>query len=476
MDVESEDIETHPSREEYWGHDAKSMLRPITAIQALNAEQAYSSADLTIDGQFILNVVLVAHIVSIELRSATIVRYVLEDGTGRLCASRGMDPKIADQGIEYDQKFLGNYARICGKIKRFGNQTHLDIDAIQLANYDEVMYHILHAITTTFVLERGRPPRSDTDANQRLFHLNNAMDVDNGNDTITTEEYAQSRLAFVQHPLHVAQAVTLPNTPVTPITSDDEGKNKTQGYTSFLGLSPETNDYPSSSETTGLPLPGVIMSPRVSTPPITPKDKGKGKAVAGPINRGSFLGLSPDSDDEEIQSSLLELRESSPSPASVPIASSSRWNSRPIEAPRFTSNIASTSRIDSSSTLESGNITPPPVHRNTTPPPHIPTTPQHPITPLKNFADALRLQSPLTARRHSEFAKLTALQREILLSVSNSVPSHPEGISAMDMVVEIQIKRGTEEQVILQTIDRLEDMGFLYYPMAPLDDRLMVNW
>ncbi|KAH7922101.1 hypothetical protein BV22DRAFT_1131721 [Leucogyrophana mollusca] len=446
------------------------MLRPVTVLQVLGAKQEYNRADLTIDDRPILNVLFVGHIISVELRSSTTIHYIFEDGTGRLSASRalnspetGLQFHTPEYEAEHDETmFSGRYARICGKIKRFNHQTHLDVEIIHPVDYYEVMYHLLHVVTTTLTFERGRP-LDGGNTTQPLRWDDEALDNPSDAMVICPDDNAIPGCSELVHETATAppsQATatqtspseagrldaTIPNlSAMSAVPPNDKPKgmgqavNKTPAYTSFLGLSPDPDDATGSRTIPEAPF-DVTMSESPPTRPVTPVDKGKGKAPA----YRSFLGLSPDGDDEEVYSSPP----GDPAPPAAPAtAGPSLSKPPPTQLLDSTTTTASGSHIMTSSAVEIDPL--PGLPHSTTTPPHNTPIFQPSTTSLDNFEAALRIQSPPTAKRLCKYASLTPLQREIILFVHNAARAHPEGVSGIDISAGLQPRCGQTKESIL---------------------------
>jgi replication factor A2 len=86
---------------------------------------------------------------------STNITYVVEDGTGSLEVKQWIDADSnAMNGVA--QNLVGQYVRILGQLKSFGNKRHIGAHSIrQVTDYNEVQYHLLEATLIHLQFSRG---------------------------------------------------------------------------------------------------------------------------------------------------------------------------------------------------------------------------------------------------------------------------------------------------------------------------------
>ncbi|KAJ3520170.1 hypothetical protein NM688_g9200 [Phlebia brevispora] len=131
-------------------------LRPMTIKQLLNATQAHTDAEWQFEGVDFTQVTVVAQVVTIQPQTTNCI-YWIEDGTGRMEARHWVDSATNSDDDAIQQ---GEYIRLMGQIKQFGNKRYLNATHLRpVKDNHEFLFHPLDAITTTLMMERGAPGR-----------------------------------------------------------------------------------------------------------------------------------------------------------------------------------------------------------------------------------------------------------------------------------------------------------------------------
>jgi len=125
----------------------------------LDAKPAYTGANLAIDGNEVIHVTTVAHLIKLA-KYGTKYEFSLEDGTrGRITAQQWRDDSEDDSAV--DDIVAHTYVRVVGALERFSGHNYLRVINIRkAADYHEFCFHLLDVMVTTLTYERG-PPVSD---------------------------------------------------------------------------------------------------------------------------------------------------------------------------------------------------------------------------------------------------------------------------------------------------------------------------
>lgn len=88
----------------------------------------------------------------------TNITYVIDDGTGTVDVKQWVDAEAAAESGAA-QQMNGQYVRILGQLKSFGNKKHVGSHKIHaVTDFNEVAYHLLEATLVHLQLTRGPPP------------------------------------------------------------------------------------------------------------------------------------------------------------------------------------------------------------------------------------------------------------------------------------------------------------------------------
>ncbi|KAG8902853.1 replication factor A protein 2 [Tulasnella sp. 403] len=130
-------------------------LRPVVCRQVLEAERQAGDA-ITIDGQEVIQVTLVAQIVSIT-KQAVCTWLKLDDGTGLVQARQWMDKSEMMDTSNEDRGYSdGDWVRVLGYIKPFQGKRSFSIHSIRvITDYHEVYFALLEALQVHMFYTRG---------------------------------------------------------------------------------------------------------------------------------------------------------------------------------------------------------------------------------------------------------------------------------------------------------------------------------
>jgi RPA family protein len=87
-----------------------------------------------------------------------LLRYVIDDGTGKLVCKKYMDtdPMRGGYGTESKRVETGKYVRVVGPFRRYGNESFLTAHRIEeITNLDEIARHRIEVIHTYLLLTDG---------------------------------------------------------------------------------------------------------------------------------------------------------------------------------------------------------------------------------------------------------------------------------------------------------------------------------
>ncbi|KIK96325.1 hypothetical protein PAXRUDRAFT_826087 [Paxillus rubicundulus Ve08.2h10] len=152
-----------PEKSEGW----KKVLRPAMISHVLQAQASpiFDDKCLVIEGRGFGKVTVVAHVTGVEIKAASSI-YTLEDGTGRIRATKTFDSilhelsqKTEDEEITQSLALEHTYVEAIGAPRRLGSWTGLELQSIHpVDNYHQVMYHILNVIYTNVLVEQHVAP------------------------------------------------------------------------------------------------------------------------------------------------------------------------------------------------------------------------------------------------------------------------------------------------------------------------------
>lgn len=138
---------------------AAHSLRPVTVKQLLNATQAHSDAEWTIDDAEVGQVTLVAQVVTVQVQTTNCV-YWLDDGTGRYEARHWVDSTNEEDTEKWGGIEENTYIRIMGTLKSFGNRRYINATHVRpVVDPHEYYFHATEAAYVQQVYQRGPPPR-----------------------------------------------------------------------------------------------------------------------------------------------------------------------------------------------------------------------------------------------------------------------------------------------------------------------------
>ncbi|EPS98543.1 replication protein A subunit RPA32, partial [Fomitopsis schrenkii] len=145
---------------------AQQSLRPVTIRQLLNATQAHSDAEWTIDDAEVGQITVIGQVVSINSQTTNCV-YWLDDGTGRMEARHWVDAGTDEDSERWGGITENVYIRAMGSLKSFGNKRYINATHLRLIkDHNEINFHFLEAFTVELILQKG-PPLRPSEAGSR---------------------------------------------------------------------------------------------------------------------------------------------------------------------------------------------------------------------------------------------------------------------------------------------------------------------
>ncbi|KAH9935018.1 uncharacterized protein B0H18DRAFT_927723 [Fomitopsis serialis] len=134
-------------------------LRPVTIKQLLNATQAHSDAEWTIEDAEVGQITVIAQVVSINSQTTNCV-YWLDDGTGRIEARHWVEVGTEDDAERWGGITENTYIRVMGGLKSFGNKRYINANHLRLVkDPNEIQFHLLEAFTVELIFQKGAPLR-----------------------------------------------------------------------------------------------------------------------------------------------------------------------------------------------------------------------------------------------------------------------------------------------------------------------------
>ncbi|KAH7889371.1 hypothetical protein F5I97DRAFT_518786 [Phlebopus sp. FC_14] len=136
------------------------IVRPVTVFQIHQAEDSpfFNDKCFMIDGRGFGKVIVVAHVVSADVRAATCT-YELEDGTGRIRATKILDSVAYNSSSEVEDAarcnaLIGTFVEGHGSLRRFNGRMNLELDSIRpVVDFNQVLHHTLLVIHTSMLLD-----------------------------------------------------------------------------------------------------------------------------------------------------------------------------------------------------------------------------------------------------------------------------------------------------------------------------------
>ncbi|UZJ55517.1 hypothetical protein CBS101457_004837 [Exobasidium rhododendri] len=133
---------------------SNTSIRAVTVRQILNAEQAHSEGDITVDGLEVGHVTFVGIIRNLS-RNATNISYTVEDGTGTVDV-RVWSDNSSSELMDDDELQTDKYVRIIGHIKTFQNRRTIASGHIRaITDFNEIFYHKLDVVHTHLQITKG---------------------------------------------------------------------------------------------------------------------------------------------------------------------------------------------------------------------------------------------------------------------------------------------------------------------------------
>jgi len=129
-------------------------LRPVTILQILNAVQAHTDAEFTIDDSEPSQLTFVAQVISCVAQVTTIVLQVT-DGTGQMDVRQWLES--AEEG-EKKKEAIGEmgWVRILGTIRSFNNKRQITAARIHpITDMNEIFFHQLEALSVHLYYTKG---------------------------------------------------------------------------------------------------------------------------------------------------------------------------------------------------------------------------------------------------------------------------------------------------------------------------------
>ncbi|KAI0537656.1 replication protein A, subunit RPA32 [Xylaria digitata] len=136
-------------------------LRPVTIKQIIDAEPAYAGdATFRIDGIDVKQVTIVCMVRAISPQTTNIT-YKMDDGTGIIEVKQWLDADKQESAESAPAGFdVGDYVRVWGRLKSFGNKRHVGAHVIKpVRDFNEVNYHLLEATYVHLHFTRGALPQ-----------------------------------------------------------------------------------------------------------------------------------------------------------------------------------------------------------------------------------------------------------------------------------------------------------------------------
>ncbi|KAH9843057.1 uncharacterized protein C8Q71DRAFT_735700 [Rhodofomes roseus] len=168
-------------------------LRPVTIKQLLNATQAHSDAEWSIDEVEVGQITVVAQVVSITSQTTNCV-YWLDDGTGRIEARHWVDVGTEDDAERWGGITENTYIRVMGSLKSFGNKRYINATHLRrIKDPNEIQFHILETFTVYMIFQKGAPLRpSEAGSRAAVANGNGAASAYNPQSTAAggMEQYA----------------------------------------------------------------------------------------------------------------------------------------------------------------------------------------------------------------------------------------------------------------------------------------------
>ncbi|KHN98077.1 Replication protein A, subunit RPA32 [Metarhizium album ARSEF 1941] len=129
-------------------------LRPVTAKQILEADEAFPGADFKIDNTVITQITFVGQVRSVNPQPTNLTLKI-HDGTSQVEVKKWIDADRTDDASA-DQYELDSYVRVWGRLKSFSNKRHVVAHVIRpVTDFNEVNYHLLEATYVHLYLTRG---------------------------------------------------------------------------------------------------------------------------------------------------------------------------------------------------------------------------------------------------------------------------------------------------------------------------------
>ena len=150
----------------------RDTLRPVTAMQVLDAHQPHPDGEFDIDGSEITQITFVGQIRGVS-EQTTNSTYKIDDGTGTVEVKKWIlkPDELGDPVAERKSDLsTGDWVRVWGNLKAFNNRRHVVAHNLRkLTDMNEINHHLLEATFVHLYFTRGPPeqfaaPAADANA------------------------------------------------------------------------------------------------------------------------------------------------------------------------------------------------------------------------------------------------------------------------------------------------------------------------
>ncbi|KAL8407876.1 hypothetical protein RB594_006615 [Gaeumannomyces avenae] len=132
-------------------------LRPVTIKQLYSTEEAYSGAELVLDGNPLAQVTFVGQVRQVNPQ-ATNITYRIDDGTGSIDVKKWIDSQSMTDTDPAELHPLDSFVRVWGKLKHLQDRRHVGATFMRnVDDFNEVSYHMLEAAYVHLYFANAKP-------------------------------------------------------------------------------------------------------------------------------------------------------------------------------------------------------------------------------------------------------------------------------------------------------------------------------
>lgn len=140
-------------RENYTSRDTQGLIS-VTVKMVLDASSQMDTSDsnlLRFHGNHEASMIeLVGQVESVEDSENMYLRYVVDDGTGKMVCKRLIEP---DRPRDESRVFPGKFVRVVGSFRHFGSETYVNAHKIEeIRQLDDISRHRIEVIHTMLLL------------------------------------------------------------------------------------------------------------------------------------------------------------------------------------------------------------------------------------------------------------------------------------------------------------------------------------